>query len=76
MVLPLKGADDSTTYVVSLKSVVAVSNLILDSLRKNFVEEFARKAKLANGKDIFVMDNENEMPTPEQVCLFWLVRFK
>ena len=55
----------------NLKSVAALSNKILDSLRKKFAEEFSRKASnLANEKDIFVMDNEDEMPTPEQVTHF------
>ena len=40
---------------------------ILDSLRKNYVEEFSRKSKLNEGKDVFIMDNEDELPTPEQV---------
>ena len=50
-----------------LKEGIVLCHKILDSLRKNFVEEFSRKSNLNSGKDIFVMDNQEELPTPEQV---------
>jgi hypothetical protein len=56
------GEDEAAARKVS-----ALCNKILDSLRNNFVEEFARNSKRPDGRDVFVMDNENEMPTAEQV---------
>jgi hypothetical protein len=57
-----------------LNNSIVLCNKILDSLRKNFVEEFSRKSNLNAGKDIFFMDNESELPTPEQVIIDYIFK--